>query len=53
MYRPAILKMAGVTLFVNGCDEIENLWKFCEIPSERIQVKDTEDLLSSKVTICL
>lgn len=53
MYWPAILKMAGVTLFVNGCDEIENLWKFCEIPSERIQVKDTEDLLSSKVTICL
>ncbi|KAK2562321.1 Eukaryotic translation elongation factor 1 epsilon-1, partial [Acropora cervicornis] len=40
--------MAGVTLFVNGCDEIENLLKFCEIPSERIQVKDTEDLLSSK-----
>ena len=45
--------MAGVTLFVNGCDEIENLLKFCEIPSERIQVKDREDLVSSKVTICL
>ncbi|XP_074635807.1 eukaryotic translation elongation factor 1 epsilon-1-like isoform X1 [Acropora palmata] len=49
MYSLNVLKMAGVTLFVNGCDEIENLLKFCEIPSERIQVKDTEDLLSSKV----
>ena len=53
MYSLDVFKMAGVTLFVNGCDEIENLLKFCEIPSERIQVKDTEDLLSSKVTICL
>lgn len=53
MYSLDVFKMAGVTLFVNGCDEIENLLKFCEIPSERIQVKDTEDLLSSKVTIFL
>ena len=53
MYSLDVFKMADVTLFVNGCDEIENLLKFCEIPSERIQVKDTEDLLSSKVTIFL
>lgn len=47
--------MAAVTLALNGCDEIENLLKFCDISSESIRVKDTEVLSLSKVpslTLC-
>ena len=48
-----IFNMAAVTLALNGCDEIENLLKFCDISSESIRVKDTEVLSLSKVTNCL
>lgn len=46
-----IFKMAAVSLALNGCDEIENLLKFCEIPRERIRVEETKELSSSKVWV--
>ncbi|KAL9980527.1 hypothetical protein ACROYT_G009127 [Oculina patagonica] len=39
--------MAAV-LSVNGCAEIENLLKFCEIPRERIRVEGAEEFTSPK-----
>ena len=46
-----LFKMAAVSLALNGCDEIENLLKFCEIPRERIRVEETKELSSSKVWV--
>lgn len=40
--------MAAV-LSVNGCAEIENLLKFCEIPREKIRVEEEGEFTSSKV----
>lgn len=40
--------MAAV-LSVNGCAEIENLLKFCEIPREKIRVEEVEEFTSPKV----
>jgi len=41
--------MAAASLVLNGCTEIENLLKFCEIPGERIRIEDGEEFISSKV----
>ena len=45
--------MAAASLVLNGCTEIENLLKFCEIPGERIRIEDGEEFISSKVRVQL
>lgn len=48
LVKGEISNMAAV-LLVNGCTEIENLLKFCEIPRERIRVEEAEEFTSPKV----
>lgn len=50
-HKQLIFNMAAVTLALNGCDEIENLLKFCEIPTERMHVKEGKEVSSSKVPV--
>lgn len=45
--------MVVVILVLNGCDEIENLLKFCDILSESIWVKDIEVFSLFKVIVYL